>query len=132
MERRFNQKPTRNWANEFEESWIKEGITKECIEYTKDFGKFLAFNRLSTSQIRNVYGELKRIQLKGYDNEKTSFLLLRPKMAYADKRNEKDGLSELKKVFDKSYLIVENKIEFKNLMDFMESTLAYHKAYGGK
>lgn len=132
MGHNFNKSPDRNWVKEFNESWIKEGITKDCIDFTKIFGQFLAKNKLSTSQIRNVYGELKRIQLKGYDKERTSFLLLRPKMAYADKRNEKIGLRELKKVFDKSYQLVETKEDFENLMDFMEATLAYHKAFGGK
>jgi CRISPR-associated protein Csm2 len=121
-----------NFVDKLNKIWITKEIDKTCIEYTKEFGQFLAKTRLSSSQIRNVYGELKRIQMKGFNKEKTSFLLLRPKMAYADARNEGAGLRELKKVFDKAYELVENETHFKNFMDFMESTLAYHKAFGGK
>lgn len=121
-----------NFVAEFDNKWITDEITKTCIEYTKNFGSFLAENRLSSSQIRNVYGELKRIQMKGFQKERTAFLLLRPKMAYADKRNEGAGLRELKKVFDKAYDLVETDSHFSNFMNFMEATLAYHKSFGGK
>ena len=124
--------PGRNWVADAKTEWITGSIEKETVEFTKEFGMFLNANGLSTSQIRNVFGELKRIQLKGFDKEKTSFMLLRPKMAYADKRNEKQGLRELKKVFDKLWDKVETKEHFENLVNFMESTLAYHKAFGGK
>ncbi len=127
--------PSPEWERTFNADWIKKSITKECIEYTKDFGKFLSDKRegnLTTSQIRMVYGELKRIQMKGFEKEQTAFLLLRPKMAYADKRNESNGLKELKKVFDKAYQYVETSQHFYNFMNFMEATLAYHKAFGGK
>lgn len=122
----------RNFVDDFEEKWITTGINPDCIKFTKEFGKFLAENRLSSSQIRNVYGELKRIQMKGFNKERTSFLLLRPKMAYADKRNEGAGLRQLKKVFDKAHELVESEDHFNHFMDFMEATLAYHKAFGGK
>jgi len=127
--------PLPNWEREFNINWIKDSINKECIEYTRKFGQFLSDRRegnLTTSQIRMVYGELKRIQMKGFDKEQTAFLLLRPKMAYADKRNESNGLKELKKVFDKAYQHVETAKHFDNFMNFMEATLAYHKAFGGK
>jgi CRISPR-associated protein Csm2 len=127
-----DQTEKRNFAGDFNKEWVMNAIDKNCINYTKDLGEFLAKNKLSSSQIRNVYGELKRIQMKGFDKERTAFLLLRPKMAYADKRNEGAGLRELKKVFDKAYDLVEEEKQFKNFMDFMESTLAYHKAFGGK
>lgn len=103
----YDQSVKMNFVAEFDEKWITNEITKPCIEYTKNFGSFLANNKLSSSQIRNVYGELKRIQMKGFEKERTAFLLLRPKMAYADKRNEGAGLRELKKVFDKAYDLVE-------------------------
>jgi len=122
----------KDWAAEFKKEWILQGIDKDCIEFTKEFGKFLQEKRLSSSQIRNVYGELKRIQMKGFEKEQTAFLLLRPKMAYADKRHENDGLRALKKIFDKAYLEVNDSDHFNNLMNFMEATLAYHKSFGGK
>lgn len=122
----------KDWAAEFKKEWILQGIDKDCIEFTKKFGQFLRVKGLSSSQIRNVYGELKRIQMKGFNKEQTAFLLLRPKMAYADKRHENDGLKALKEIFDKAYLEVNDSDHFNNLMNFMEATLAYHKSFGGK
>jgi|AntAceMinimDraft_17_1070374.scaffolds.fasta_scaffold11010_3 CRISPR-associated protein Csm2 len=127
----FN-KDNRNWKNDFDIKWITNGITKEAVKFCDEFGIFLYENRLSSSQIRNVYGELKRIQMKGFENEKTSFILLKPKMAYAVVRDGKKGLKALGQVFDKAFDVVNSENEFTNLMDFMEAVLAYHKAHGGK
>lgn len=121
-----------DWSTRVKSEWIKKEIDRDGINFTKDFGKFLANNRLTTSQIRNIYGELKRIQMKGYENEKTSFLLLLPKMAYAAQRNKNDGLNALKSVFEKVHTYVTDEKSYKNMMDLMESILAYHKAFGGR
>lgn len=126
------KKPQRDFVGDFGIEWITNGLNEKCIDYSKDFGSFLADNRLTTSQIRNVYGELKRIQQKGFEKERTSFLLLRPKMAYADKRNENDGLRMLKRVFDKAAIEVKTEVHYNNLVNAMEAILAYHKAFGGK
>jgi len=132
-----NKPPKRNWTQEFDPQWIKKGITKTGIDFCDEFGKFLTKQDLSTSQIRNVFGEIKRIQMKGFESEKTAFLLLKPKMSYAVSREGKGGLKELSKVFNKAYDAVDTESDngtthFNNLVDFMESVLAYHKAYGGK
>lgn len=131
------QQQRRDWVKEFDPNWIKKGITKTGIEFCDDFGHFLTKQDLSTSQIRNVFGEIKRIQMKGFDNEKTAFLLLKPKMSYAVSREGKGGLKLLAKVFNKAYDAVDVESDqgtthFNHLVDFMESVLAYHKAYGGK
>jgi len=130
--RRGNRSPERDWVKDFETKWITEGFDKNTVKYTDDFGKFLQSNRLTTSQIRNTYGELKRIQMKGFEKEKTAFYLLKPKMAYAVARDGKEGQKKLGKVFNKAFDNVENSDHYNNLMDFMEAVLAYHKSYGGK
>jgi len=129
----------RNWENEFKERWITEGIDKECVDFASDFGSFVKGQGLSTSQIRNVFGELKRIQMRGFQNqnEKTAFILLKPKMAYSVKRSGRGGLKELMKVFNKAYNLIDTESEqgekqFNNLVYFLEAVLAYHKSYGGK
>ncbi len=121
-----------NFAQQFKSKWVTEGLDKEAVAYCEKLGNFLYKNRLTTSQIRNVYGELKRIQMKGFDNEKTAFMLLKPKMAYATARNNNDGQKELNRVFIAAFEYVNNKDQYKNLMDLMEAILAYHKAFGGK
>ncbi len=129
-------KDFKNWGKEFQSQWIKDGIDKKAVEYSDEFGKFLKYKNLSSSQIRNVYGELKRIQMKGLKNEKTAFLLLKPKLAYASVRDNSRGLKPLQEVFNKAFDAVDLESEnaekrFQNLMDFMEAVLAYHKAHGG-
>ncbi len=77
----------------FREQWITIGIKGDAIDYADKLGQRLVQERFTTSQIRNFYGELKRIQLKGIDNDKqkSAFHLLHPKLAYAAKRAEKSG-----------------------------------------
>lgn len=128
--------------NEFNNAWIRTGITEDCILFTENFGRHLATNGFTTSQIRNVFGEIKRIQMSGFNENKSDFLLLRPKMAYASKRaTDKDkraiGASDFEKVIKKAHLAVSSGIEgdntrFENFCDFVEAILAYHKAAGGR
>lgn len=124
--------------------WVQNGIDKSTIQYANEWGKLLVEpskrygQALTTSQIRNVYGELKRIQLKGYRSEKTAFLLLKPKMAYLVKRHDKEGVKLFNELFVSAYDVVDldvdsnGEIHFKNMMHLMEAVLAYHKFHGGK
>ena len=87
-------------VNEFNPSWISEKVDRDMIVFTEKAGQMMKSKNLSTSQIRNVYGEIKRIQVAGYEKEKTSFYLLKPKMAYALGRDDKNlGLKLFKKIF---------------------------------
>ena len=116
----------------FDPNWIKKQINKESVDFAENIGKYLAENKLTTSQIRNVFGELKRIQMKGYEKEKTSFLLLKPKMAYAAKRNQNDGINTFKLFFDLGHNEVTDEPTFANFISLLEAVLAYHKAFGGR
>jgi CRISPR-associated protein Csm2 len=124
----------RNFKQEFDSSWITEQISKDGIKFADDFGKVVAKKGLTTSQIRNFFGEVKRIQLKGYENEQTAFLLLKPKLAYAAKRARGNATDKFKEVMDQAHDAVEegNNGHFINFVNFLEAILAYHKAYGGK
>jgi len=132
-----SSRDTRNWEEEFRESWILEDIDKKCIEFARDLGWYINKQGMSTTQIRNVFGELKRIQMKGLQHNKSAFYLLKPKMAYSVARNARGGIKDLAKVFDKAYSLIDpetpqGKKQYSNLIDFMEAVLAYHKYYGGK
>jgi CRISPR-associated protein Csm2 len=130
--------------DEFNQEWIKNAIDEKAVLFAEKFGEYLCDiqdNRLgrmamTTSQIRNVFGEVKRIQAKGYSSEKSSFLLLRPKIAYAEARvkakSGKSRIEDFRKVMDKAHLAVTDEKSFQNFVDFMEATLAYHKAAGGR
>lgn len=121
----------------FQVTWIQKGITKEAVDYTEKLGEKLADTRFTTSQFRNFYGELKRIQLKGIQSNISAFHLLKPKLAYAAKRAGKSGAE----LFKKEIIIVMEAVEidnegfearFNNFCDLIEAILAFHKAFGGK
>ena len=128
-------------VREFKREWIEKSINDECINFTEKFGEHLANNGFTTSQIRNVFGEIKRIQMNGFSTNKTDFLLLRPKIAYAAKRattnSRNTGPIDFEKVIKEAHFAVNtgnpgDEKRFKNFCDFIEAVLAYHKAAGGR
>jgi len=118
----------------FQPNWIINGTDPSLIEFSDNLGKYLKDNKLTTSKIRNIYGEVKRIQIaKNFEVEKVSFYLLKPKVAYALGRDESNnGLKMFKLLFDECYKYVKDDQTFKNFCNLFEAVLAYHKAYGGK
>lgn len=116
----------KNWDD------ILKGDSKKLVEIASEFGKYLAEGRderekLSTSQIRNVFSEVK--QMKKYDPTKIE--LLRPKLAYVAGRHGKKVL-DLQKVLDGGIIKINSEDKFFNFQKFFEATLAYHKYHGGK
>jgi len=47
---------------------IVEGNSKELVKQAKTIGERLATNGLTTSQIRNVFGAVRQIEMRGYDD----------------------------------------------------------------
>lgn len=116
---------------------VVNGITKEVVKYAERFGTHLGRDlgkdkKLSTSQIRNIYSAVKRMEMKGYNE--SEFLLLKPKLAYVAKRGKK-GAEDFKEVFVHGIDVIVNledkKNAFKNFCKFFEAVLAYHRAAGG-
>ena len=135
----------------FDPKWITERISAECITFAEELGKELCDlddrNRsgrdgLTTAQIRNFFGEVKRIQQIGFEKQRTSFLLIKPKLAYAQarhaKNNQKHRILLFRKYMDLAHDAVTGLSEgkqpetFQRYVDFLEAVIAYHKAYGGK
>jgi CRISPR-associated protein Csm2 len=130
--------------------WIKNGIDKEAIAFAEAFGKELTKPKnpnknnlpddkeaLTTSQIRNVYGEILRMKMKGI--KKSELLLLKPRLAYLTERKGTIGSKDFRKVIEKALDEVlntndEKEIEkrFQNFANFFEAILAYHRSFGGK
>lgn len=134
------QQISNGWDTKFRETWISDRLDSSAIDFADEFGKSLAENKLTTNQIRNFFGEVRRIEMKGILQEKTRFLLLAPKLAYAAKRADIHAAESFKKVMTMAHQVVireendDKKFEhrFKNFVQFLEAILAYHKAYGGK
>jgi len=117
----------------YDSVWIVNGADEKLVIYAEEAGKFMAKSGLTNSKIRSIYGEIKRIQMGEFEKEKSSFYLLKPKVAYALGRDDKnEGLILFKLIFDKCSADVKDKKTYINFCNFVEAILAYHKANGGK
>lgn len=109
---------------------IREG-GMSLVQTAEVLGKHLKNGNLTTSQIRNIYGMVKRMELQEFNPHE--FALLKPKLAYAAKRARARGAEDLKQVL--SWAIDEvgtDSQKFLRFVDFFEAILAYHVAEGGK
>ncbi len=100
------------------------------VKAAENLGNMLERRRLKTSQIRKVFGAVKKIQMSD-EFRRNDLIMLKPKLAYAAARNNavtdlKDALTQ---AIDK---VGDDPKRFKNFVDFFEATLAYHKAAGGQ
>lgn len=123
---------------------IEVKVTRKSVDFAERFGKHLGSDKkevdpkngrekiteakLTTSQLRKFFGEVKRQQMEGYDE--TRFVLLKPKLAYAVGR-AKDQKSKI----NDFYLVIANAIDrvkdenqFKHFIQIFEAIVAYHKA----
>lgn len=162
MARNNNQQ--QEFTQKIDPKWITHQIDKGCIKFMDALGFYLCdkrtkednfpgYNAMTSSQIRNIFSELKRLEAKlveGLDTtkkeESTSaekwkkvepeFLMLRPKIAYnAAREIQKRRDSRIKafrKTFEDAHAEVDNTKQFKNFVRLFEGILAYHKVYGGK
>jgi len=120
---------------------IADGNTEKLVNIAKKlgdrWGKELKANkdeRLTRSQIRNVFNSVKKIELYGCEKKKDEFLLLQPKLAYAASRpGRTKGIEELRDQLTMAIGCVQNDPKrFENFCNFFEAILAYHRAAGGK
>ena len=146
-----------SWKRNIPENAIREAVNKEAVKFAEDFGKYLALpdkfketnqrtgktfdiavKPLNTNQLRKFFGDVKRQQLRGY--EESSFILLKPKLAYAVGRaNDKDKnsynkLTDFAKVISNGIDVVtsdqtaDKEKSFENFISIFEAIVAYHKA----
>ena len=100
------------------------------VKAAEQHGQQLARN-LTTSQIRNIYGAVKKMQMRGGLVDTHKLLMLKPKLAYAAKRHG-GGVETLKDVLTQAIdLVGDDSQKFNRFVDFFEAILAYHRAYGG-
>jgi len=104
------------------------GDSKTMIDIAMKIAKLLSKVDVSKTQVRNVFGSLKSIQMSGFNMDK--FVLLKPRMHYITSRNKK--LDPLGRVVSYSVDIIsdsENKEDlFERFCYFFEAILAYHRA----
>jgi len=109
---------------------IRQG-GKTLVQMAEGLGQSLQQGHLTTSQIRNIYGTVKQMEMRGFNPGE--FVLLKPKLAYAAARADTPGARELKDVLTWAIDEVgDDETKFARFVDFFEAILAYHKAYGGR
>jgi CRISPR-associated protein Csm2 len=118
---------------------IAEGDTELLIERAKQIGKVLKDARLSTAQIRGIFGTVRRIEMRWTEeaSEETReqamrrLLLLQPKLEYqARRQKEVKGLKDV--LIPAIEQVKGNRERFVRFVEFFEAILAYHVAAGGK
>jgi len=115
---------------------VVEGDARKTVEWAETVGKGLAGSGLTTSQIRNVFGAVRQIEMQGYGDpaQQRKLLLLKPKLAYIrgkESNHKKQGaLRDLEAVLSPAIDLVDSDEHFRNFYDFLEAILAYHRAEG--
>lgn len=124
------QQPQERLSPEQIRQVIQQG-GKILVRVAEGLGPRLHQGRLTTSQIRNIYGMVKQMEMRGFNADE--FVLLKPKLAYAAARAGERGVQELRDVLTEAIDAVESdEGKFARFVDFFEAILAYHKAAGGK
>lgn len=98
------------------------------IEKLKSFMQSL-LNRsdnITSSQLRNIFTVAKKAK------KKEDLFVMRPKIAYAYGRAEKNELKKLLFFLDQQIQNVKEDADVKKFQELFEAIIAYHKYYGGK
>lgn len=135
----FRNDPPRTRVSREDLSAILDGNAQMLVRTAEGIAKndlTAGRNKVTTSQIRNIFGAVKTLEAKGSADEKiiNRLILLKPKLAYIAGRNrEVSGLEVLRDVLSEAIDLVDEKKErFAAFCQFFEAILAYHKAHGGK
>ncbi len=109
-----------------------ERAAPEMVACAERLGSYLQQQNVTSSQIRNAYGNLKKLEMNGWGPQTQRHLvLLKPRLAYAAGRHG-GGLKDLKQVLERAIDAVCDQDSFARFCQFFEAILAYHKAYGGR
>lgn len=117
---------------------LSDDTAQQMVQYADSLAKRICGD-VSTSQIRNVYGTVKKLEMQREFDSKAyrQLVLLKPKLAYARGRAEKkkeDSFKELETALGSAIdaVSIEQPETFKRFCNFFEAILAYHKAHGGR
>jgi CRISPR-associated protein Csm2 len=128
---------------DFKKEWIKNGLNAEAVSQARTTGENLATEKVTTSQIRNFFGEIKKIEAMGIKDSKGRgrLYMVAPKLAYTigrlkskNKKAEATALNDLLKDITSSIEVIDQDntgASFKHLVNYMEAIVAYHKYNGG-
>jgi len=106
------------------EQIIIHGNADILLEYSQQLGRQAAGEDLGRTQIRNIYGMVKKFQAKS-NRDYQQLKLLIFKLKYAAAR-EKSLNTLVDALCEGIILVAENEIYFKNFANFFEAIVAYH------
>lgn len=122
----------------------------ETILFAEFFGHYTKETGLTTSQIRNFFGAVRKLQMKVAQAyaveeaqqvfpEETGMMMLVPRLSYAAARASKTGTNELNRILTIAInSVMETSVDsekikrFDNFTNFVEAIIAYHKTAGGE
>lgn len=96
---------------------------KDINEFADKLGDII-HEDIATSQLRKVYGEIKRLQ-RGKTFEAKALEVLAPRLAYAAAR--KPELKHVYELFEKCKTKIEEKEDLDMFVYLLEALVAYHK-----
>lgn len=126
-------------------SWIENGVESDNqVKLAETLGINIASGQLTGTQFRNLFTEFRAIQTtarEGKTKAFRSFLMLRPKLAYMEKRNNNKGATILRKALETGMDVITSSDDFQakdgkqslyaNFMDFTEAVFAFHYSRAG-
>ena len=112
----------------------------ELVCFAKRTAKRLVKDKLTRSQIRNIFTEVRKIEAiwQGQEQEALRRLnMLKPKLAYHTARSRsvmllRDILTNAIIQVDQATTRIERNNRFQRFVDLFEAILAYHRAEGGR
>ncbi len=127
---------------------LKDYSIRLLVEHAQEFGPYLKNQGLQTNQVRKFLDAINRLKVKiaqdadqsqkdidkknqeVFSKIEPEVVLLKPKLAYAAARQP--AAKPLSKVISIAIDKVHSIEDFERLVQFIESTIAYHKAEGGQ
>lgn len=118
---------------------LHDNTAKQMVQFADNLAGAI-YKDVTTSQIRNVYGTVKKLEMlnKFDDKAHRQLLLLKPKLAYArgkvTNEHKRESFKKLEHALGHAIDAVspEDTETFRRFCNFFEAILAYHKAHGGK
>lgn len=117
---------------------LHDDTAKQMVQFADNLANDI-WKDVSTSQIRNVYGTVKKLEMQREFDSKAyrQLLLLKPKLAYARGRadiKKRPSFMQLEHALGTAIdtVSLQDPETFKRFCHFFEAILAYHKAHGGK
>ncbi len=125
--------------NRIEQIILEDKKAEELVKFANEKAERLKRDDMSTSQLRNIFGEFRKIEAfweMDPVGSQRRLRLLQPKLAYQKEREKKTAhfceimTYAIEQVLKDDQYDVSKK--FRNCMNLMEAIVAYHKSIGGK